>query len=45
MDKKDRLIKNLNIDDIGPKNEDPILVELLRKYKQNTLNAYKKDVH
>ena len=43
MDKKDRLIKNLSIDETELNKDNPILVEFLKKYKQNTPTKHKKD--
>lgn len=35
MDKKERLIKNLNINENEFNNDNPMLVEFLKQYKQN----------
>jgi len=35
MDKKERLIKNLNINENEFNDDNPMLVEILKQYKQN----------
>ena len=43
MDKKERLIKNLNIDENELNQDNPLLVEFLKKFKQNPSAKQKKD--
>ena len=41
MDKKERLIKNLNINENEFNNDNPMLVEFLKQYKQNSSSLQK----